>query len=650
MIVAVMFVGFVAVAQTTEAACSITTTLRVGSKGAEVSCLQNALGGVSVDGNFGPMTKTAVMAWQASHGLTADGVFGAMSRAAWMSTSSSNTGTYPAGCTSNTGYSTTTGASCAVSSTLPAGCMSTAGYSSTTGAKCDGATTGSTGPLTGGAGDITLGALSVYSGEEVGEGDEDVAVMGFDVEADEGSDVEISSVKVEFFQDTGADSDKLSDYASEVSIWLNGKMVGSSDVEDFSESNDYHSKSISLTGAVVKAGDTEDFVVAVTALDNLDSGDIDTDDWSADLLSVRFEDADGVVTTESGSASGTDGAGAFEKNFDFGTFATANSVDMKVALNDDEEDVNQAHVIDIDTDQDTDDVKVLAFTIEADGDSDLNISEIPATITTTGEVDEAVLVSNAQLWHKGVSIATDTIPTGGAIVFEDLDIDVKSGDTEEFYITVDIQDTDGVADNGDTVKAELTTVNVDAIEAEDETGEEVVDGDASGSAVGDAHAVFDAGIMVEFVSATAERTFAGDAAGEDDQGTYIITFDVTSFDGIAYLDRHVADQDTIGDAGEGVEYNVTSTAGTPAASSALLDSNTTDTNDTTDVFQVEEDDTRRFTVTVILTADTTPTDGSHQVILESIGWGTVTTDATNDNNYTFNLGDFKTPSLFLNAQ
>src|ERR1035437_2160138 len=85
MIVAALFVGVVVVKPASAAAtnCSITTTLRVGSKGAQVQCLQTALG-ITADGSFGPKTKAAVVAFQKNAGLVADGLFGPMSRAAWM--------------------------------------------------------------------------------------------------------------------------------------------------------------------------------------------------------------------------------------------------------------------------------------------------------------------------------------------------------------------------------------------------------------------------------------------------------------------------------------------------------------------------------------------------------------------------------------
>ena len=51
-------------------------TVRSGSKGNAVSALQVLLGGLSVDGSFGPKTKAAVVAYQSAHSLSADGIAG----------------------------------------------------------------------------------------------------------------------------------------------------------------------------------------------------------------------------------------------------------------------------------------------------------------------------------------------------------------------------------------------------------------------------------------------------------------------------------------------------------------------------------------------------------------------------------------------
>jgi len=56
--------------------------LSFGSEGRQVQLLQQALGGIKVDGIFGPETEAAVRSFQASRGLTVDGVVGPLTSAA----------------------------------------------------------------------------------------------------------------------------------------------------------------------------------------------------------------------------------------------------------------------------------------------------------------------------------------------------------------------------------------------------------------------------------------------------------------------------------------------------------------------------------------------------------------------------------------
>jgi len=63
--------------------CPIASTIKIGSTGSSVICLQTFLG-LPADGSFGPKTKAAVMAWQLRSGLVADGVFGPKSIAMIM--------------------------------------------------------------------------------------------------------------------------------------------------------------------------------------------------------------------------------------------------------------------------------------------------------------------------------------------------------------------------------------------------------------------------------------------------------------------------------------------------------------------------------------------------------------------------------------
>src|SRR3989339_765642 len=71
--------------------CSFTRSLTVGSRGDDVTCLQNYLKGaghlsVSATGYFGSLTKAAAASWQSANGVSpAVGYFGSISRAKYDS-------------------------------------------------------------------------------------------------------------------------------------------------------------------------------------------------------------------------------------------------------------------------------------------------------------------------------------------------------------------------------------------------------------------------------------------------------------------------------------------------------------------------------------------------------------------------------------
>ncbi|MEX0910482.1 MAG: peptidoglycan-binding domain-containing protein, partial [Candidatus Paceibacterota bacterium] len=355
---------------TTTSGYSFSRDLTLGSTGADVMALQKFLNNkgftVSAAGAgspgqestyFGGLTTAALARYQASQNIApAVGYFGPITRA---NVNAMNTTT------------TTVGG----------------------GGSGDTGDTGSTG-LEGGAGDITIDGSSQYSGEEVGEGEDDVEVLAFDVEADDNSDVSITSIKVELYQQTATDSRDLDDYATEVSVWFDGEKVGSDDADDFNESSDIWSKSIALDDVVIKAGEEERIIVAVSALNNIDSADHDSDDWHVGVSSVRFEDGDGAIITESVTLDIDDDAvnDEVERAFHFADFGTANDADLSVSLGDD--DINDARVLEADDNSDTEH-EILSFLLEADGDSDIWVDEIPVVITTTGETDESVLIIKA---------------------------------------------------------------------------------------------------------------------------------------------------------------------------------------------------------------------------------------------------------------
>jgi len=126
---------------------------------ATLNAVQNA--GLAVDGVYGAHTTAAIKAFQVAHPTSgvADGIAGRKTIAALniagaaLGGTVSVGGSFPAGCTSASGFSTTTGAPCntgtVVTPGLPAGCVTTSGFSPVTGANCATGTTTTTtsGPL-----------------------------------------------------------------------------------------------------------------------------------------------------------------------------------------------------------------------------------------------------------------------------------------------------------------------------------------------------------------------------------------------------------------------------------------------------------------------------------------------------------------------
>ena len=64
------------IAKKEEEHAEMMPTLKKGSTGRAVKCLQIMLGDVTVDGDFGPKTEGAVKTFQKAHGLAQDGVVG----------------------------------------------------------------------------------------------------------------------------------------------------------------------------------------------------------------------------------------------------------------------------------------------------------------------------------------------------------------------------------------------------------------------------------------------------------------------------------------------------------------------------------------------------------------------------------------------
>lgn len=598
--------------------------LTVGSSGAEVTKLQNFLiskgFGIAAGatGYFGAQTKAALAAFQSANGVSpAVGYYGPITAAK------------------------------VASMMTPVVVTPTPGTPPTP-------TPG--GPLQGGAGSVeSYKLISGLTSEKVGEDEEDVDVAGIEVEVDDGSDIQITAVKLVF--DEGTAGSDFEEYASEVSIWLDGKEIARADGEDFNDDNEW-TKTVTTSGSnIIKAGEIGDLVVAVSGVSNLDSGDA-ADTWTVDFRQVRYVDATGASTSED--------PGTATRTFSFETFATATNAELKIKK--DNDDVNDAHVINVHATADTDNVSLLSFTLEAEGDSDLFIDKLSASTTATGATNVSDLVKNFSLWIDGVEYGTAS-SSNPYVVFEDMNFTLEAGDKVEAVIKGDFNSVADDLDEGDTIL--LTTgfaYGTHYWDVEDESNQDLVAADVTGTASAEAHAVYDKGINVDFVSANQVNDNAsGGYSGADDTGVYTIVFDVTAFDADIYIDGDPVATSTSAtlsltnavDGESGILW-ATTTASTATtlfdvanASGGHLglnqltcaDPESDDVNTSgAKTFVIRQDDTRRCTLSINF--GPVVADVNAGLRLRGISWDTENGDV-HDTVYRFDMGAYETNTIQL---
>ncbi|HLP86284.1 MAG TPA: peptidoglycan-binding domain-containing protein [Candidatus Paceibacterota bacterium] len=619
------------------------TTLRVGSKGPAVMAVQTVVG-ATVDGSFGPMTKAKVMAWQAANGLVADGVFGNMSKAK-ANAGSVVVGTYPAGCTSSVGYSSTTGQKCdaTVSTGLPAGCTSTVGYSATTGAKCDGSTTGAvdTGPLVGTDGTLaTVTKLSQYNAEEVGAGQNDVKVLGFDVKASKDGDIELKSIKLAFAITNASGSTRLEDYVDSVSVWMGSTKVGTADATDFNkDSTGNYSKVVTLSGAVSRKDVTNKIYVTVDAVSNLDSGDIDSEVMTISVDNIRYVDGSGVVSTD--TTTGDLDSTLDSVSIAMVSYSSAADTELKASL---DSSSPENGIVIVSTTATTEDVVLLKgkLKLEGTGDATLNTLPITLTSTTSGTASVADIVSSLRLklGSEEFTESTSAVTTGtGTVTFDNLDFDIAAGETVSFTVYGDIADIDGtVFKAGDTITATLSSTNRNEMDVENAEGDQLADAsEKSGTITGGTLEFRANGPQLTLVSATAVSS--NSTTNDQDTGTYVIKFSVKAIGDTIYVATTAS---TAGAVNNVYAVDISGTSTLTDVSGIIT--NVTDSDLVGGLWEIAEDQTETLEMTVLRSPSSE--DGLFRAALSNIKWNT-TGSTTTFNTYSSNLDSFKTPYISL---
>lgn len=598
---------------------SAATYMPIKTGGVEnVKAIQTLVGAVA-DGKAGPKTMAAIATWQAANGLTADGKFGPASAAKANGGSVSTGGTV---------------ALCPNGMTLASNCATAPGTT--------GGTTGGT--LTGMYGDISnIDQLSQYSNEEVGDGEDNIKVVGFDLEASNDGDIKISSMKLTFDGTGNTGSSRLNDYVDSVSVWMGSTKVGSVDSDDFTkDSTGIYSKTIQLDNAVVKADKTASFYVAVDAVKNLDSGDISgsNDSWTVGVNNVRFVDGSGVTTTDADSipaAINYDGNAGDGVAISFVTFSAAADTELKISTATDNPDAGIVKVSDTGT---TDNVVLLSGKFKLDGTANALLNEFPITFgAATSNMN--VIAENVTL-KIGNDEFSETVPSIAAgatasITFDNLDFDLEAGKTVNFQVIVEVADVDDFT-AGASLTASVTATNRGAMDVENEEGDQLAAGEKSGTAGGEAQEFRANGIKVELVSKDAVKS-ANDT-NDLDTGTFTIKFKVTAIGDTVYV-ASVASPDGAGANAYTMDYSGTAT--TTDQSAVLV--NTTDSDLTAGgTYMIEEGESEVFEMTVLRNGSAT--DGLYRVSLTNIKWD-IDDDSTPDITYSTNLDTFKTGYINL---
>jgi len=618
--VAIVALAIVAFGATANAAFN--TNLTVGSTGADVSALQSWLiskgfaipsisSGAASTGYFGAQTKSAVVAYQASVNLPATGFVGPLTRGILNGTSVPST---------------------PVASSCPVGYTCTANPGTTAPA------TPSTGALAGTDGYISdVNELSQYSNEDVGEGEENIKVAGFEVEASNDGDIALKSTKVSFTITNASGSDNLDDYVDSVKVWMGTKEIGSADAADFSEgSSGVWTKTITLSSPVVKADETVKFYVTVDAAGSFDSGDIDSESAVIDIENIRFEDGSGVVTTEDGyELDGMDVA------LDFVSFSSAADTELKFS----KDSSSPTEVVVVDDTDNTDDVKLLVGKIQVKGTSDVLIDELPVVFTTVGGSTVAAVTGSATLeidgekYSESVSISALT----GTTTFDNLDLTLDAGKTYTFTVYADINNIDGsTLSEGDTIKAEITASAADDVDAENEEGDQLSDSEKTGTVLGDELALYSEGINVTLKSVSASVSADGTNT-YNDTGNFTITYTVKSFGDTVYLsDTGTATTSTsipdttLASGGNRFLLDIGGTATTSAMTTGVSFTKSGGAEDSANGnIELADGESADITLTVARTNTSVYANGGlMKVLLKAVLWN------SDDNASTFNVYDF----------
>jgi len=449
-------------------ACTFTRSLTIGSRGADVTCLQNYLtstghftyaGGAT--GYFGPITRSAVAAWQAANGVApAVGYFGPISTAKYN----------------------------AIAPTTGGGTTTTGGGGTTT--------TGGGGITTPGVEGTITATLnpSPASGTKVYENGSQVAVMGLKLEADL-SDIRVERVKMQLSAGTSGNSDQqfYTKIASRMYVMDGSSVLASTDLNASTVVKEGSSYYITIAGFsfVVPKDTTRVLTIAIDPKSSWDTT-YDGDSWTMTVPANGVRAVDGAGINQYSPTAALSGH-SFTSAADI-----VDSAALSLSRSADSPDPSQVIASQGSSDNEYDDLVLLIADFKADKDqvkvTDLIVDIVRgggnnvATATTAYVYDGSTLLGSA--------VVAGTSATAMSATFNNIDWIIPANTTKKLTVKVDI---DSAALATDTFTADIGSTSAVAtnVTSENSVGDSITE---TGSAVGSAITIRNVGPELTLVS------------------------------------------------------------------------------------------------------------------------------------------------------
>ena len=560
------------VGATTGGSCvSIAAPLTIGAQNADVTALQNRLlaDGQTIPagatGYFGGQTQAALAGWQAANGVApAVGYYGPITKAAMD-------------------------ASCVPATTGGDDDMDDDDMMDD-----DDDDSSDNSPLSGDA-DLEDFEIDDPSDDDIDEGAEDQEIAEFTIQFENG-DAEIDRLEISVLAEGETDTSTIEpwDVFETLSLWVDGDKVAEEDVDDEDDWLDEDAGTFRFRGLELIARENDDLVIILAASiqNGLDTTPAEIGGWFVTAEEMRFFDADGVSDDDSTT---DDLGGPDTSTFDIQEEGDEDELFIRSSTNDPdsttfelEDDDNSGwetiFTFDLDTEDSTNDITMEGLQVDVAATEDGTLAT-----STLFLIDDVQLVVNGEVYDD----VTITHGTPGTFLFDldDEDWDIEAGDRVEVEFQVEFEALTALFE-GATVEASTdSSVGLAAEGPENLTGSQL-----SGASTGELHTLRTEGAILAPDSESETLKINDDQDLTDDEGVFVISFDVTAFESDLFVNKTAASGTTMGTAG--ANFLVEDNAGNPVAagtSSASLTS-TADTDGTN--FRVDEGETETFTLTV----------------------------------------------------